>query len=452
MRPRLLKFTATAALIGGLVFAVTPVVAQDAEGFAAGVAAYESGKYDEAITTWEPLAEKGDVNAINMLAQIYRLGLGVQQDDSKAFELYDQAAKLGSPEAQVNVAFQLLTGKGVDRNPETAASWFAKAADQGNALAQYNLGLMYEKGIGVDQDQEFAADLYRIAAGKGQKRAVARLEALEAGIGENLEREQSKAARAAAEAAEKADAAAEAKAKAEAEEKAAQLAEAEKKKAANNPVLSIKKIDSDNSSPLEFEKLNGEDNGEATPSYTSSAEESGVNGDRPIINVTRTPARKPGQKVADAPKGNEPLVINIPEKVKITYAPPPPAPEVVRKKVASKASPKTSASSRRAPGDPIARMKMAERAYRDGRFDEATALLMPLANAGMPAAQFWMGRLYNRGEGVVLNRSEAYSLWRSAAAGGSERAATALANLAARLSAEEISIAEQRHAASGRAR
>ena len=44
------------------------------------------------------------------------------------------------------------------------------------------------------------------------------------------------------------------------------------------------------------------------------------------------------------------------------------------------------------------------------------------------------------------------SLWRSAAAGGSERAATALANLAARLSAEEISIAEQRHAASGRAR
>ncbi len=443
MRPRLQNFTAAAALIGGLTFAVTPALAQDSEGFQAGIAAYEIGKYDEAIKTWEPLAEKGNVNALNMLAQVYRLGLGVQQDDTKAFELYDKAAERGSPEAQVNVAFQLLTGKGVDRSPETAATWFAKAADQGNALAQYNLGLMYEKGIGVDQDQEFAADLYRLAAGKGQKRAVARLEALEASVEQNPE-----TAQAEAEAAEKAAAAA----KAEAEEKASKLAEAEaeKKKAATSPILSIKKVDaadSDSSAPLEFEKLK-EDGEEATPSYTSVAEESGAKTNRPIINVTRTPTRKPGQKVAGAPKGNEPSVINIPDDVKITYAPPPPAPPVIRKPVASSIA----TSTRRAPSDPIARIKMAETAYRNGSFDEATELLMPLSNAGMPAAQFWMGRLYNRGEGVVLNRSEAYSLWRSAAAAGSERAATALANLAARLSPEEISIAEQRHAESGRAR
>jgi len=79
-------------------------------------------------------------------------------------------------------------------------------------------------------------------------------------------------------------------------------------------------------------------------------------------------------------------------------------------------------------------------------------MLMPLADAGMPIAQFWMGRLYNRGEGVDLNRVEAYSLWRSAAASGSTSAATALANLASRLSPEEIAVAEQRHVSSGRAR
>ena len=444
MCPRLHNFTSTAALIGGLTFAVIPAFAQGAEGFEAGVAAYEIGKYDEAIKTWEPLAEKGNVNALNMLAQVYRLGLGVQQDDTKAFELYNQAAERGSPEAQVNVAFQLLTGKGVDRSPETAATWFAKAADQGNALAQYNLGLMYEKGIGVDQDQEFAADLYRLAAGKGQKRAVARLEALEASVEQNPETEQAETA---ADAAAKAEA--ETEEKAEAEEEAVKLAEAEK--AANSPVLSIKKVDaadSDSAAPLEFEKLNEDEDEAASPSYTSVAEESGVKTTRPIINVTRTPTRKPGQKVAGAPKGDEPSVINVPDDVKITYAPPPPAPQVIRKPIASSIS----TSALRAPSDPIARIKMAEIAYRNGSFDEATALLMPLSNAGMPVAQFWMGRLYNRGEGVVLNWSEAYSLWRSAAAAGSERAATALANLAARLSPEEIRIAEQRHAESGRAR
>jgi len=82
----------------------------------------------------------------------------------------------------------------------------------------------------------------------------------------------------------------------------------------------------------------------------------------------------------------------------------------------------------------------------------AAQMLGPLADAGMPAAQFWMGRLYNRGEGVVLNRAEAYSLWRSAATNGNTQAATALANLATRLSPEEIAVAEQRHLSSGRAR
>jgi len=118
----------------------------------------------------------------------------------------------------------------------------------------------------------------------------------------------------------------------------------------------------------------------------------------------------------------------------------------------SKTPASTSTAEMRAPNDPVARVKMAEKAYRNGDYAMAVDLLDPLSNAGMPVAQFWMGRLYNRGEGVSLDRAEAYSLWRSAAASGSNRAATALANLASRLSPEEIAVAEQRHAGSGRAR
>ena len=438
MRSRLLQLTVKATLIGGLTFTALPAFSQESGGFEAGVTAYENGRYPDAIAVWEPLADKGDINSLNMLAQLHRLGLGVQQDDEKAFELYEMAAERGSDEAQVNVAFQLLTGKGVEQDREKAASWFAKAADSGNALAQYNLGLMYEKGIGVEQDREFATELYQVSADQGQKRAIARLEALEESNDGQAE--------AAAKAAEEEAKMAAAKAKARAEEKAAKIAEAKAKAKEElekkRPVLSIKKVDP--ASPLEFEKLDGDDG--KMPSYKSAAEENGVADDRPVINVVRTPMRKPGEKVADAPKGNEPTPIYI-KRMDANGDE-----EEGASGAASKSAEAPEATQMRAPSDPAARVMAAERAYRSGDFTSAASMIEPLSNAGMPVAQFWMGRLYNRGEGVDLNRAEAYSLWRSAAAGGSERAATALANLAARLSPEEISVAEQRHAASGRAR
>ena len=199
MRPQLVKLTASATLIAGLSLASTPTFAQEDGAFEKGVAAFEIGKYQEAIALWEPAAEEGDVDALVNLAQLYRLGLGVNQDDTKAFELYEKAAQQGSDDAQVNVAFQLLMGKGIDQDREGAANWFAKAADQGNALAQYNLGLMYEKGIGVARDRDFAIELYQVAASKGQRRAQTRLDALE----EASENEVAEAAKAQADAAER---------------------------------------------------------------------------------------------------------------------------------------------------------------------------------------------------------------------------------------------------------
>jgi TPR repeat protein len=456
MRPRISQLTATAALVVGLSMTAVPALAQQAGDFEKGVAAFEIGQYKEAIEFWEPLAEQGNVDALRNLAQLYRLGLGVQQDDAKAFALYEDAAERGSDEAQVNVAFLLLTGKGVDQDREKAASWFAKASDQGNALAQYNLGLMYEKGIGVEQDEEFSLELYRVAAGQGQKRAIARLAALE---GSSDEDQTANAEKAAAEAAAKAEA--EAKAKAEAEAKAAEMAANEADEA---PALSIKPVDTDTASSADADS----DVPIATgnPTYKPDAEENGVKDDRPVIDVVRTPMRKPGEKVADAPKGDEPTPIYI---TKVTADKPDatdnaaaadtgPTPAYVIRETASdqakdtKTAASLSTNEMRAPSDPVARVKLAEKVYRGGDFAGAANLLEPLANAGMPIAQFWLGRMYNRGEGVDLNRAEAYSLWRSAASAGSERAATALANLTSRLSPDEIIVAEQRHAESGRAR
>lgn len=444
MRPRLLKLTATTALALGLSLTTVPAFAQAGGDFEKGVAAYDTENYKEAFELWQPLADDGNVDALRNLAQLYRLGLGVQRDDTKAFELYERAADLGSPEAQVNVAFQLLTGKGVEQNREEAAKWFEKAADQGDPLAQYNLGLMYEKGVGVQKDDDLAMDLYRLAAAQGQRRAIARLDA------RNAAAEQVETAAAEADAEEDTDTAA---TEDEDAEKTAEVSD-------GGPVLSIQPA---SEKPLEFESAENTGSGDKIPAYTPEADQNGKSDDRLVINVVRTPTRKPGDKVAGAPKGNEPTPIDVQtatgegdDGALIAYAPPPPAPsgteqtETVAKD--TKSANNTSKTLMRAPSDPVARVKMAETAYRDGNFNDAIQLLGPLANAGMPIAQFWMGRMYNRGEGVELNRAEAYSLWRSASAGGSQRAATALANLASRLSPEEISFAEQQHTASGRVR
>jgi len=510
MRPRILQLTASAALAIGLSTLSVPVFAQDGGEFEKGVAAFEVGKYQDAISLWEPLAEEGNVDALRNLAQMYRLGLGVEQDDEKAYDLYRQAANLGSDQAQVNIAFQLLTGKGVEQDRSKAAAWFARAADAGNPLAQYNLGLMYEKGIGVERNEEFATELYRVAASQGQRRAIARLEALEnAPMKDDEETKTAEADDTDAEA-ETADA----KAETDTEMAAADA-----------------KTDED------------------MPAYKSEADSADASGDdRREIDVVRTPMRKPGETVADASKGDEPAQITIPDdadtmadaekateqqssgfnfsgngsdeadtaatkkdysgtKDKIADAMTSLAGDAsteeeqpgkdysgTRSKIGdaiaaasgesdtskdysatksaigeamaarsdaagdmedsgtSSASKSDAMATARIPSDPVARVKLAERAYRDGDFGSAAMMLEPLSNAGMPIAQFWMGRMYNRGEGVSRDRTMAYSLWRSAAAAGSGRAATALANLASRLSPEEISVAEQAHLSSVRAR
>ena len=89
----------------------------------------------------------------------------------------------------------------------------------------------------------------------------------------------------------------------------------------------------------------------------------------------------------------------------------------------------------------------AEAAYARGDFRQTLDLLVPLARGGMPHAQFMLGRMFNRGEGVKLDRYEAYSLWRSAAASGSEQAATALANFSTRFAPSELARAEQNYQA-----
>ncbi len=394
-RPSLLSAVALAAL---LISAATPSLAQSTdEQFEKGVAAYEDGQFESAAKIWAPLAQNGDPEALRNLAQLYRLGLGVEKDDERAFRLYKRAAEKNSVEAQVNTAFLLLIGEGVDKNPEDAAIWFAKAADQGDAMAQFNLGLMYEKGVGVDPDPTIARELYQLAANQGQERALDRLDALESELppdgGANARKE--------------------ADAKRDEERQKAEIKRAR-------------------------ERAVEQDEREKEKSETAKKEDD--ESTMPIMSIKRSSASK-DDETEDSEQANE----KKPEAgTKITTKTPSAKPP--------RTSNNTNTTQSLPANSPVGRIKLAEQSYKSGDFAKAASLIKPLSDQGMPIAQFWMGRMFNRGEGVKLDRLEAYSLWRSAAASGSSRAATALANLSNRFTPQEIAFAEQHHAKTGRAR
>lgn len=145
-------------------------------------------------------ANSNDPSALCNLGLCYHLGMGVQKDFTKAFELYLRASKFNYAPAWNNLGYSYDNGTGVKkdytqavRNYLVAAElryaaaqsnlascydngsgteqdftqsvrWYKKAVKQGYARAQNNLAYAYEKGYGVDVDQIKAAELYRKAA------------------------------------------------------------------------------------------------------------------------------------------------------------------------------------------------------------------------------------------------------------------------------------------------
>ncbi|MCI4662415.1 MAG: hypothetical protein MRY63_11430 [Neomegalonema sp.] len=73
-----------------------------------------------------------------------------------------------------------------------------------------------------------------------------------------------------------------------------------------------------------------------------------------------------------------------------------------------------------------------------GAHEQSAPIWMALAERGDAQGMFQLGRAYSRGRGVPLDRAKAYVLWRKAAAAGEDRAATALANIIARMNEDEL--------------
>ncbi|HIF10876.1 MAG TPA: sel1 repeat family protein [Sneathiellales bacterium] len=175
--------------------------------FDAGMAAYEQGDFNNAMTEWLPLAEAGDAEAQYRVGRLYGFGEGIEEDKSEALSWYRLAANQDHPIATYNlgvfyehgygissdkqVAFEYFRkaaelgditsasivggahwlGKGVPEDKEEAVRWLRIAAEGGHDIAQNNLGIAYTSGEGVAKDEQKAVYWFRRSAEQGYEDA-----------------------------------------------------------------------------------------------------------------------------------------------------------------------------------------------------------------------------------------------------------------------------------------
>ena len=161
-------------------------------------------KWSEAVNELKSAAEKGDVESIYALEEIYRRGGdGISSDleelnhwIKRGVDLGDALSKImyalfvesdkeekkticcenraqivkmaeNNPMAADLLGIMYINDTDEDKNYVEANKWFEKALNMGYIMSADSLGINYEIGRGVEKDLRKAMDFYRIGAEKG---------------------------------------------------------------------------------------------------------------------------------------------------------------------------------------------------------------------------------------------------------------------------------------------
>lgn len=93
------------------------------------------------------------------IGKMYVLGLGTEQDYSKAFRWLEKSASAGNKFAQYSFGSLYFYGNCVAQNYEKAFEYYKLSADQDNAYACYETAKMFRDGISVEKKSE-QAEIY----------------------------------------------------------------------------------------------------------------------------------------------------------------------------------------------------------------------------------------------------------------------------------------------------
>lgn len=122
-----------------LALAALAAVLASAPAFAdpqAGIEAFRSKQFDVALKELQPAAEKGDLDAMYYLGQMYASGFGVKKDLKQAVELYGKAAEQGHVPSQTEFGTALALGDGIKQDVGAGLKWLFIAAKTGDPTAK----------------------------------------------------------------------------------------------------------------------------------------------------------------------------------------------------------------------------------------------------------------------------------------------------------------------------
>lgn len=152
----------------------------------------EQGNNKDAFACFNSAAHQGNAVALNKLGEMYKKGLGIEQDNRAAFRCYKQSAKQGNADGQYHLGVAYLKGHGVERNEKRAFEYIELSANQGHPDAQSQLRSMYLAGLGgVKQSYQQGMELLQLSADQGSKvayQALAKVHLYGLGVPENTEK------------------------------------------------------------------------------------------------------------------------------------------------------------------------------------------------------------------------------------------------------------------------
>lgn len=121
----------------------------------------------QAVYWYEQAAEQKNPDAYHALAEMYRYGFDVEQDNAKWFKWTRLLAESGDAAGQNTLGVLYEQGTGVARDYAQATQWYMKAADQKYPDAYSNLFRVYNDGLGVPVNKVEALRWLRLAVQEG---------------------------------------------------------------------------------------------------------------------------------------------------------------------------------------------------------------------------------------------------------------------------------------------
>jgi hypothetical protein len=119
---------------------------------------------EQAFVVFRQLADKGNAEGMNGLANLYNNGQGTAVDESEALKWYVKAADAGYANAWFNVGNTYKMGIGVPVDFKKAYEAFGKGIALNNGPCFYGQGYLLYKGLGVTQNYPAASGLFRKGA------------------------------------------------------------------------------------------------------------------------------------------------------------------------------------------------------------------------------------------------------------------------------------------------